>query len=395
MNIWMLDPRNYSPYYNYSLCCALRAQGCQVRLITSPFPYDRIPNRDSLDIDYFFHRVRDHHTEAYNRVTTAWSLAAYPIQMLRLIQRAITQPPDILHVQWTPVPWVDVMILKAFRSKRHSGPKLVCTVHNVLPHERRTWHGPLHRSLYHTADQLIVHSRAAAHDLTAQFRIPEARIHVIPHGNLLDFAHPVSPSHARRILQLAPTTRVLLFFGILRAYKGLEQLLHAMPRVRSVFPDVRLLIVGHVHRKTKVQPYRACIERLKLGDVIEWHPQYVPHMELGVFFGAADLVVLPYTAATDSGVLITAYTFGRPVVASATGGLPEAVEHGRSGLLIPPGDVEALADAIIQLLADEARRKRMGEYARHLAETRHAWPGIARKTLEVYCLARTTGNRFA
>ena len=112
--------------------------------------------------------------------------------------------------------------------------------------------------------------------------------------------------------------------------------------------------------------------------------EYVPDEEVGLYFSAADVVVLPYTESYQSAVLYMAYSFARPVVASAVGGLTEVVEDGRTGLLVPPADASQLANGLLAFLKDTAAARAMGERGRVLVETKFGWPEIARQTAEVY-----------
>jgi glycosyltransferase involved in cell wall biosynthesis len=126
------------------------------------------------------------------------------------------------------------------------------------------------------------------------------------------------------------------------------------------------------------------VHGLGLSGAVRTTLRYVSHCEMAAWFTAADAVALPYLATSQSAVLMTAYTFGRPVVTTTVGGLPEAVDPGQSGLLVPPSDEAALVEAIVALLADSHRCTQMGRYARHLAETRYSWQVISSATLGVY-----------
>jgi glycosyltransferase involved in cell wall biosynthesis len=238
--------------------------------------------------------------------------------------------------------------------------------------------------LYETADRIIVHSRAAKRLLIERFHAPASKVHVIAHGNLADFAKPVSQAQARKHLGLSSATGVVLFFGIIREYKGLDDLIRAFAIVRDHLPRTHLLIVGHPYRRTAMRPYYALLRKYHLMEITHLRLNYVPYTELGIYFGAADLVALPYKHTYDSGVLPTAYTFRRPVITTEVGGLAETVDIGRSGLVVPPGDIAQLASAIVELLSDRKRLQQMGDYAYRLAHTRHNWSAIAKMTAEVY-----------
>jgi glycosyltransferase involved in cell wall biosynthesis len=166
---------------------------------------------------------------------------------------------------------------------------------------------------------------------------------------------------------------VMLFFGFVRQYKGLEYLIRAMPQVlRSV--QVKLLIVGEFWEDK--EPYLKTIEELRLQGHIVVVDQYVPNEEVGLYFSAADVVVLPYVDATQSAIVSLAYAFDKPVITTDVGGLPEVVSDGETGFIVPPRDNEALAAAIVNYFeGDFASRMAANVKARKNALS---WEGLVR-----------------
>jgi D-inositol-3-phosphate glycosyltransferase len=159
-------------------------------------------------------------------------------------------------------------------------------------------------------------------------------------------------------------------------------LLEAMPRVLGHHPRARLLIAGH-----PAEPFtrfQGLIDRLALGDRVVKHLGYIPENKVAHYFGAADVVALPYAEGDFSGVLMSAYTFGRPVVATNVGGLRELVETHGTGHIVPPLDVGAFARAIASVLSDPASAAQMGERARQVALTEHSWSVSAHMMLRIY-----------
>jgi glycosyltransferase involved in cell wall biosynthesis len=128
----------------------------------------------------------------------------------------------------------------------------------------------------------------------------------------------------------------------------------------------------------------ARIAGLGLTKYVVLDPRYIPLEEVGALMGLATVAVYPYRSSTQSGALQVAYTFGRPVVATRVGGLPEAVEYGRSGFLVPAHSPAELAEGILKLVTRPELARLMGEYARHLSETRFSWKSVARQILNVY-----------
>jgi glycosyltransferase involved in cell wall biosynthesis len=161
----------------------------------------------------------------------------------------------------------------------------------------------------------------------------------------------------------------------------LMTLIRAFRRVRDEVPDAVLAVMGRPFED--VAPYRAEIARLGLADAISFRPDYVPLEMISSVLGWADLLVLPYERAWNSGIILSAYAFGKPVVSTAVSGLSEVVEDGRTGLVVPPGDADALAAAIVRILADDRLRAAMSEAAR-AAAARHSWAAIAEQTERAY-----------
>jgi glycosyltransferase involved in cell wall biosynthesis len=277
--------------------------------------------------------------------------------------------PDVVHYQSSGnlhAPLI-LALLRRF-------PKVV-TIHDVNPHPGdfpppRVVH-LITRIVSRQADQIIVHGRQQAEALQALHGTAQSKISVIPHGAYHLFRSCLKSAAAE-------DPRRVLFFGRIRAYKGIQHLLEAVPLVAEVLPDVRFHVVGH-------------------GDPLEWYgyapgrskhliveQRFVPMEEVGSLFQQAAVVAVPYTDASQSGVVNLAYAFGKPVVCTRVGSIPEIVDDGQTGYLVEPGDSRQLADALIKVLSDPELRCRMGRRALHKAETELSWERIAIQTQEVY-----------
>jgi glycosyltransferase involved in cell wall biosynthesis len=217
--------------------------------------------------------------------------------------------------------------------------------------------------------------------------VPNNKTHIIPHGNsgwlLKYFPQTYDWDAMRQRYGLRAGQPLVLFFGLLAPSKGIEDLIEAFAIVRKSC-DAKLLIAGYPTKHFSVDELKARIAHLGLGDHVALDLRYIPLEEVGALMGLATVAVYPYRSSTQSGALQVAYTFGRPVIATATGGLPEAVEEGRSGFLIPPQSPVDLAEKITALVSKPELSKVMGGYARHLSETRFSWRSVARQILSVY-----------
>ncbi len=301
---------------------------------------------------------------------------------LRLIQQR--QIP-VAHVQWLKHPAQDRAWLVALRKR---GVRVVVTAHNVLPHDAPASIRTLWKRVYQEADALIVHYQSAVQEMVA-LGIASSRVTVIPHGHYLPIrrlagndAEPAQQAKAREILGLPGDGTVVLFFGLMRPYKGVEYLLDAFAQAHQALPSARLLLAGRA--PDGFAPFAQRIARLGIGKAVVALPRYLPVEQMACCFIACDLVALPYIEASQSGVLQLAAAYGRPAIATRVGGLPDAVVDQETGILISPRDVEGLAAALRELLGDPARCAQMGRQAYIMAQTRFSWDTIAAATSTIY-----------
>jgi glycosyltransferase involved in cell wall biosynthesis len=192
-------------------------------------------------------------------------------------------------------------------------------------------------------------STAVARDLeTLGIDTPQ---HRVEHPVYDVFGERLPHSEARSRLGLPQEAPVVLFFGFIRRYKGLMDLLHSLPKVLTVRPDVRLVVAGECYEDDAA--YRAYVRDHGLEEVVQWHLTYIPTEDVAVYFCAADVVVQPNRTATQSGVAQIAYHFERPLIVTDVGGLAEIVPHEKAGLVVPPCNPDALAQAIVRFFAED------------------------------------------
>jgi D-inositol-3-phosphate glycosyltransferase len=248
--------------------------------------------------------------------------------------------------------------------KKGTATKVLIICDNVTPHERRPGDRLFTRYAFHTADGFVVQSRAVERDLLAL--VPGVSYEYVPHPVYHGFGVPVPQQEARDRLGIT-AHNVLLFFGYIRRYKGLDVLLDAIALVRERL-EIALVVVGEFYDDGHL--YRNRIRQLGLESIVTLRTNYVPNEEVKFYFSAADAVVLPYLSATQSGIAQIAFNFDCPVIATDVGGLPEVVRDGETGLLLPPNDPAALARRILEYFTtvDRARlrsavREEKGKYS--------------------------------
>ena len=287
--------------------------------------------------------------------------------LTRILRRIRDFAPDVVHIQQGQL-WLNY----ALRFLRRY--PLVVTVHDAVLHpgdreSARTPQRAMTRA-FGAADEVIVHGRSVGDDLVETVGVPRDRIHVVPH-RVDPFASSGAPPE--------PEPATALFFGRIWPYKGLDVLIAAEPLVAQDVPSLKIVIGG------EGEPFDRYRSLMKHPERFEVHYGLLDNDERNHLFQRAAIVVLPYVEASQSGVVPVAYAFGRPVVASAVGGLPEAVEEGVTGLLVPPSDPVALAAAMTRLLCDDELRATLGANARRrFASGEMSEEAIAQRTLTVY-----------
>jgi len=357
LSVQLVDPSAFTPPYDHALAGALARAGVRVELVTSRFAYGDVPRAEGYVVDERFYRWAP--GAAGSSLRRAAKLAQHVPDMLRYRRHARTA--DVVHFQWLTVQPLDVHLLP-------TRAPLVLTAHDVLPREPRPGQLDAQRRLYERVDAVVVHSEHGASRLRDELGIDPARVHVIPHGAFTHFdgTAPLPPDLA------AVKKPVVLCFGLMRPYKGIDLLLEAWRGIAGA----ELWIVGLP--KMDTAPLRAAAP-----PGVRFVERFVADAELPAFFRRADLVVLPYREIDQSGVLYTALGFGKPLLLSAVGGFPEVAATGAAEL-VPPGDPAALHAALTRLLADPAARERLSAAAREAAAGPYSWDAIATRHRALY-----------
>ena len=287
---------------------------------------------------------------------------------------------DLLHAQWWSLPLAIIYgcICAIFKLR---GKPVVFTVHNVLGHERSQLFETASRWLFKLGDHFIVHTEKNRRQMEATYGISRDCISVISHGSL-DF-HVKNHRDRDTIRQefgIDSRHKVILLFGAIRPYKGVDTALKAFSKVLPEVPDAILMVAGKLWQKW--EPYQELMNTLPIADSVRTFLEYIPSGEVYKYFEAADLVILPYHHFdSQSGIGGTAVSFRKPLIVTAVGGLPSLVKNQK--YVVPPKDPEALARSIIACLNDQAQLTAMAADAETVAAEMN-WSSIAHKTLAIY-----------
>lgn len=293
-----------------------------------------------------------------------------PLSWLRTFLEIHRQQPDlIIFKYWLPF-FAPAYASIAFLTRLFTRTKVLYICDNIVPHERKLGDTLLNRLGLAFVDYFIVQSSIVRSDLL-RFR-PQANFKEVPHPVYEIFKQNYTSEAARQKLGISLDEQVLLFFGYVRAYKGLSHLIEALPLVQKQMP-VKLLVAGEFYDDRA--KYLRQIEQLGLQNSVQIYDDYIPNEEVGLYFAAANVVVLPYISATQSGIVQIAYNYNKPVITTDVGGLPEAVAQDVTGLVVPAQDVQALAQAVIRFF----KEKKEEPYTENIKEQKKqfSWERLA------------------
>lgn len=292
----------------------------------------------------------------------------------------MTAKGDVIHAQWwsnilAPIYFIMLSIGKARKKE------IVITLHNVLPHENSKINSFLTMIILSFGERFIVHSEGNKKTLSTIYRIPDDKIFIIPHGILMPVPiKGISKKEAREYLKIIQNKKVVLYFGNIRDYKGLDILLESLISIVKEIKDITLIIAG----KSWVDwaKYEEIIKENKLENYIIKKLEFILPSEVEYYFSASDVVVLPYKYFdSQSGVGALALPFKKPLIVADVGGLPDFVKDELA--IAKPNDAEDLAGKIIQVLNDEKLLEKMSKDSEDLAK-KYSWDKIAEKTVKLY-----------
>jgi len=250
--------------------------------------------------------------------------------------------PDIIVIHYwmpffAPALWKISVLLK-----KQIDVKIIVICHNLIPHENQSFSQFITKIFLNNIDRFIVMSKLVRSDLVKM--VPNAKFKLTPHPIYNIFGNIINKDIARKKLSIK-AKNVILYFGLIREYKGLDILLNSIPQIKQKLKDFIVVVAGECYEKT--EKYYDIIEKLKIQDSVDLRLKFIPDDEVSEYFSAADVVTLPYKTATQSGITQIAYNFNRPVIVSDVGGLAEIVPNGKVGYVVKP-QAEDFAKAIIK-----------------------------------------------
>lgn len=371
LRVSLLDPSAFTPPYDRSLAAALVRAGAEVELLTSRFLYGPVPPANGFRVDESAFYPRSTRVDRAARLRLPLKGLEHIPGMLAARRRLATSNADVAHWQWLTLPGLDRHLLGP---RRPNQPR-VLTLHAPLPKPGARRQMARRRRVLESFDAVVVHTDGAAERLRSEAGLDPALVHVIPHGPL-DYLTELADAKELPAEMAAVEGPVILFFGLLRPYKGVDTLLEAFARIEGA----ELWIAGMP--RMSLEPLEELADRAP--GTVRFLPRYIPDDEIPALMRRADVLALPYREIEQSGVLYAGLAFGKAMVLGDVGGFSEIGHRHGAARLVPPGDPVALAEALEELIADPSRRNALAAATARAVEGEFSWEAIAARTLELY-----------
>jgi alpha-maltose-1-phosphate synthase len=295
-------------------------------------------------------------------------LVKFLVSSYRMLMDIRHFEPDVVHFQiGSPMLVFYMPFLRKY--------PIITTFHDVTPHpgEKNRWQKYAHIYIRRISSRLMVHGNRLREMMISDYHVPAAKVNSIPLG-----PHNIDAFKVYERRDIPEDEHTILFFGRIIEYKGLEYLIKAEPYITSEVPDAKIVIAGSGDDFKKYEDMMVNKDHFVVYD------RYIPYKEGAELFQRASVVALPYIEASQSGVVSTAYGFRKPVVVTNVGSIPEIVDDGVTGLIVPPRNSKELAAAIVKLLKDDKLRRQMGENAYTKLNTDLSWDNVVEQTIAIY-----------
>ncbi len=359
--------------YTELLCDGLYKSQVDVRLI--------IPKNRPVQVHHDF-KILKWSPSKDAKVNKSQKIKDYFVYIWKLFNYIYTEQIDLVHYQF----FRNKSELLIFLLLRLLGKNILITAHNVLPHQYHWSNFYYQRILFLSASAVIAHSMYIKRRIIKRFNIPDKRIYVIPHGSFNQFLdyNNINNQQARKKLGIKYENNVILFFGYIKPYKGLDLLLDAFEIIAKKSKRFYLIIAGNAESKKLKEFYLRKISAMSSNKQIIPVLEYIPAHDVAIYFMAADIVALPYQHIYHSGVIHTAYSFSKPVIATDVGDFREVTENGACGFISKEINAGSYAECMVKSFNDKNKLIAMGKFCHQLSQTKYNWNSIALKTKNLY-----------
>lgn len=360
-------------HYELNLANALGENGVKVNFITGTSNMKFSHNKNVKLID-----LRGDQNTYVSVFRKLLRILRYYYRLLKYI--GITKN-KLIHIQWYNFPIIEGVLLNTLY--KIMGKKIIFTAHDILPHDKASIFNKLkYMIIYRNIDSIIVHTPKMKEELVNEFKVSSEKVYVVNHGiDKIDNSPSINKGEAREKLGLNKEEKVVLFFGNISPYKGLELLIQAIEKIND--KNIKLLIAGNVSDKQYKEKILGLINGIKKH--VSYNLTRINDAEIGTYFSACDVVILPYTNIYQSGVLFLAYFYGCPVIASKVGNFESDIIHGKTGLLFKTSDVNDLAYKLKEFYDDMyPDLDKIKEEIKNYANNKYSWSTISNVTQDLY-----------
>ena len=369
MRVLLLDQITKVNYkYTYPLVNGLQNAGVHVDLVMDQKKEDenctcekyRFFNTDEKNVGKM--KKVQNYVQSYKRVGRLLSQGKY----------------SVLHTEWFNFSPIDYHYLKQFKDKY--GIRYVATVHDILPFNQKFYDMYFHKKLYRLADSIILQAPGNVKRFTDLFPEDKEKIHMIPHGHMLDYVDAEDQNDAREHLNIPKDKKVFLFFGQIKRVKGVDLLLKAFLQLLQKRDDIYLVVAGSVWKAD----FSECQELIDNNDFkgsLRTDIHYIADEKVKYYYSAADICVLPYTDVYQSGVIQLAYGYKKAVVSSDLPAFTQFVHEGQTGFVAKNKDVNSLAEAMDRAASSDQLLE-IGNNGYKLVKKTLNWNDIAKKIVD-------------
>ena len=380
MKIVVVDSTRSARVYDHFFCKGLADVGCEVALYGRPKrKAEEISTNIYSDRKFFFRKGESLRQKGFPKwIYRAFKGVEYMFNTISFIKEMKRMRPDVIHFQWMLIPLINKWAINCLRRFT----KVVCTVHDTKKYPGgqipriMTW-GRI--AAWNSCDLVLVHTTHGLKRLVDE-GVSAEKIKIFPHGKL---DHSI-PEHLEKFMPPRLPYKVILFFGTLWKFKEIDILIKAYAAMdHSVRAQTQLWIVGKPI-KLAISPLKKLARDLGVESQIIWDLRYIPDHEVQALQQKADIFVFPFHALDISRAMMSSLEFGKPIVATNSGGFSDYIKVGVHGCLFPRGDHLSLAAALEKIISNPELAKRMGEEVLKLSASIPDWGKIAERAVELY-----------
>ena len=365
----------------------------QIPEVNNKYTFSLARGLKNAGVDIVVCGIEDDDVSAYDDITYlnifgCYSKLSNPVKKVlsykkswdKIVDYCLKEDVDVVHVQWyifSPLDW------NYHKKLRNHGIKVVTTIHDLLPFDKKFYDFYFHKKIYAHSDKVISQARMNETELIDKYNVKKEKIVYIPHGHYMEYADKATKAESLEYLKLPTNRPIILFFGQIKKVKGVGVLITAMKDVVKKFPNALCLIAGKVWHDD-FSEYQKLIDEYRLNDNIRTDIRYISDYEIKYYFNASDIVALPYLQIYQSGVVLLAYAYEKPIVATTEGEFLTVVKDKETGLLVQSNNAKQLADAIIWYLENPDKAEHFSKVGKIDVGKRLSWDNIAEEVVKAY-----------